>query len=193
MMKKFFAIAAALLTFSGVFAAEIVPNRRTNWGEKFALYLPNRILGILDIFSVTLGVGPVAEARLMGTRLANVGAGYSAGTYKLYKDHNRQYGIGVEDGWYWSFVVIGEEKYRLREGSLLVDKYGESLAGIPTPEMRVYDFHTGPRDFWAIGGSLGFLVDAGVYIHPVEWVDMVLGLVMIDIREDDLSFDSFNR
>ena len=49
MMKKFFAIAAALLTFSGVFAAEIVPTRRTNWSEKFALYLPNRILDILKL------------------------------------------------------------------------------------------------------------------------------------------------
>ncbi|MBE6356371.1 MAG: hypothetical protein E7058_04565 [Lentisphaerae bacterium] len=192
-MKKFFAIAIAMLTFSGAFAAEIVPSKRTNWGEKFALYLPNRILDILDIFSVTAGVGAVAEARLMGTRLANVGAGYSAGTYKLYKDYNRQYGIGVEDGWYWSFVSIGEEDYRLREGTLLVDKYGESLAGIPTPEMRVYDFYTGPRDYWAIGGSLGFIVDAGVYIHPVEWVDLALGFLMIDIREDDLSFDSFSR
>ena len=86
-MKKFFAIAAALLTFTGVFAGEIVPSKQTDWAEKFALYLPNRLLDALDIFSVTLGVGPVAEAKLMGTRLVNIGAGYSAGTYKLYKDH----------------------------------------------------------------------------------------------------------
>ena len=192
-MKKFLAIIAAIFVAGSISAAEVVPGNRTNWSEKFALYIPNRLLDALDMFSVTLGVGPVAEARLMGTRLVNVGAGYSASTFKLYKDHNRQYGIGVEDGWYWSFIFIGEEKYRLREGSLLVDKYGESLAGIPTPEMRVYDFYTGPRDFWAIGGSLGFLVDAGVYIHPVEWVDFALGFLMIDIREDDLCFDSFSR
>ena len=33
----------------------MVPDRQTNWGEKFALYLPNRILDALDMFSVTLG------------------------------------------------------------------------------------------------------------------------------------------
>ena len=153
-MKKFFVLLAICFATSGLYAAEMIPDKQTNWGEKIALYLPNRILDALDMFSLTLGVGPVAEARLMGTRLVDIGAGYSAGTYKLYKDYNRQYGIGVEDGWYWSFVVIGEEKYRLREGSLLVDKYGESLAGIPTPEMRVYNYYTGARDFWAIGGSL---------------------------------------
>ena len=192
-MKKFFAILAACIAVSGVHAAEMIPDRNTNWGEKFALYLPNRVLDILDIFSVTVGIGPVAEARLMGTRLANVGAGYSACTYKLYKDYNRQYGIGIEDGWYWSFVCIGDEDYRLREGSLLVDKYSESLTGIPTPEMRTYNYFNGPREYWAIGGSLGFIVDAGVYIHPVEWLDLALGFFMVDIREDDLTFDSFSR
>ena len=192
-MKKFFAVMAALMMIFTLAADEMVPGRRTNWGEKIALYLPNRILDLLDIFTVTVGVGPVVEARLMGTRLADVGAGYSAGTYKLYKDFNRQYGIGLEDGWYWSLVLIGEEEYTLREGSLLVDKYVECRAGIPTPEMRAYDYFTGPRDFWAIGGSLGFGIDAGVYIHPVEWVDLALGFFMIDIREDDLNFDSFYR
>ncbi|MBR7131384.1 MAG: hypothetical protein IKC82_05285 [Lentisphaeria bacterium] len=192
-MKKFFAVMAALMMIFTLAADEMVPGRRTNWSEKIALYLPNRILDLLDIFTVTVGVGPVVEARLMGTRLADVGAGYSAGTYKLYKDFNRQYGIGLEDGWYWSLVLIGEEEYTLREGSLLVDKYVECRAGIPTPEMRAYDYFTGPRDFWAIGGSLGFGIDAGVYIHPVEWVDLALGFFMIDIREDDLNFDSFSR
>ena len=192
-MKKFFAVLAACFAVSGVMAAEIVPDRNTNWGEKFALYLPNRVLDALDLFSVTIGVGPVVEARLMGTRLADVGAGYSLSTYKLYKDYNRQYGIGVEDGWYWSFIFIGEEDYTLREGSLLVDKYVECRAGIPTPEMRAYDYFTGPRDYWAIGGSLGLGIDAGVYLHPVDWVDFVLCFVMIDIREDDLTFDTFNR
>ena len=192
-MKKFFAVLALCCCFSGAMAAEMIPNRQTNWPEKFALYLPNRVLDALDMFSVTLGIGPVVEARLMGTRLANVGAGFSAATYKLYKDHNRQYGIGVEDGWYWSFVCVGDEEYHLREGSLLVDKYSESLTGIPTPEMRTYNYFNGPRDYWAIGGALGFIIDGSVYIHTVEWLDFALGFLMVDIREDDLTFDSFSR
>lgn len=192
-MKKLLVILMFCLAFSGVARADMVPGRDTNWGEKLALYIPNRLLDALDLFSVTLGVGPVVEARLMGTRLADIGAGFSATTYKLYKDHNRQYGIGVEEGWYWSFIFVGEEEYALREGSLLVDKYVECRAGVPNPEMRVYNYFEGPRDFWAIGGSLGFIVDAGVYLHPVEWVDFALGFFLVDIREDDLNFDSFDR
>ncbi|MBQ9804041.1 MAG: hypothetical protein IJW35_04265 [Lentisphaeria bacterium] len=189
-MKKFFALLAACTV---VFSANAESFQDINWGEKLVFYLPNRVLDALDMFSLSLGVGPVAEARLMGTRLADVGAGYSASTWKVYKGHNRQYGIGVEDGWYWSFISVGEEEFSVRDGSLLVDKYVECRAGIPTPEMRVYDYFEGPRDFWAIGGALGFLVDGDLYIHPVEWLDFALGFFLVDIRQDDLTFDSFNR
>ena len=187
MMKRLLMILAVAFAVNGVRADEI------NWGEKLALYLPNRVLDALDMFSFSLGVGPVVEARLMGTRVIDVGAGYSATTWKIYKSHNRQYGIGQEDGWYWSFIFIGEEEFCVRDGSLLVDKFVECRAGVPTPEMRVYDFFEGPRDYWAIGGALGFLVDGDLYIHPVEWVDFVLGWFLLDIRNDDLTFDSFNR
>ena len=190
-MKKLFALIAACTVIFSANAGNSF--QEINWGEKLALYLPNRVLDAFDLFSFSLGVGPVAEARLMGPRLADVGAGYSASTWKIYKGHNRQYGIGVEDGWYWSLISIGEEEFCVREGSLLVDKYVEARAGVPTPEMRVYDYFEGPRDFWAIGGALGFLVDGDLYIHPVEWVDFVLGFFLVDIRQDDLTFDSFNR
>ncbi|MBR2345418.1 MAG: hypothetical protein IKA71_06500 [Lentisphaeria bacterium] len=198
-MKKFMFLLTVCFSICTLSAAEVLPYngegsvKDVNWGEKFALYLPNRILDALDMFSVSLGIGPVVEARLMGTRLADVGAGYSATTFKLYKAHNRQYGIGMEDGWYWSFIFVGEEEFCVRDGSLLVDKFVECRAGVPTPEMRVYDYFEGPRDFWAIGGSLGLGIDGDLYIHPVEWVDFALGFLMIDIRCDDLTFDSFNR
>lgn len=192
MMKRLLMILAVAFAVNSVRAGE-ASSDEINWGEKLALYLPNRVLDALDMFSVAIGVGPVIEARLMGTRVIDVGAGYSATTWKLYKGFNRQYGIGQEDGWYWSFIFIGEEEFCVRDGSLLVDKFVECRAGVPTPEMRVYDFFEGPRDYWAIGGSLGFLLDGDLYIHPVEWVDFALGWFLLDIRRDDLTFDSFNR
>ena len=59
-MKKFIAVLMlCAASFCSVNAGEI------NWGEKLAFYLPNRLLDALDTFSVNLGVGPVAQARLM--------------------------------------------------------------------------------------------------------------------------------
>lgn len=184
-MKKFF---LALLLACTFFCA---PARGNDFLEKVALYIPNRLIDALDLFSFSLGVGPVIEARLMGTRFVDVGAGASLFCYKFYKNYNRQYGLGVEEGWYWSFIFVGEERYSMLSSTSLVDKYAEDRAGIPDPTTRTYDFFEGSRDYWAIGGALGFLVDGDLYVHPMEWVDFALGFLTIDIKGDDLVFDDF--
>ena len=61
-----------------------------------------------------------------------------------------------------------------------VDNYVEMRAGVPDPTVRTYDFFSGPRDYWAIGGSLGLLIDGDLYIHPMEWVDFALGFFLIE-------------
>ncbi len=184
-MKKLFLVSALIASFC------CAPVHGNDIGEKIALYIPNRLIDALDMFSFSLGVGPAVEARLMGTRFVDVGAGASLFCYKFYKHHNRQYGFGVEEGWYWSFVSVGEESYSMLASTSLVDKYVEHRAGIPDPTTRTYDFFDGPRDYWAIGGALGFLVDGDVYIHPMEWIDFALGFFLIDIKNDDLVFDDF--
>ena len=188
-MKKF--LLVMMLCVSALCSVRAGDFESINWGEKIVFYLPNRILDALDTFSVNLGVGPTVEARLMFTRYCDVGAGWSGGTGKAFKDYNRQYGAGVEEGWYWSLISAGEEEYRMTGATSLVDKYVERYAGVPSPFTRTYNFINGPRDFWAIGGSLGFILDGNLYIHPMELVDFVLGFFFIDIKEDDLTLDRF--
>lgn len=183
-MKKLFAAVFAAVCFA------VTPARGADIGEMLALYIPNRILDAMDMFSVSLGVGPVVQARLMGTRLVDGGAGIGLAC-KAYKAHNRQYGFGIEEGWYWSFIFVGEENYSVINSTSLVDQYAEYRAGVPDPSTRTYDFFDGPRDYWAIGGSLGCLVDGDLYIHPLEWLDFALGFFFIDIKKDDLIFDDF--
>ncbi|MBQ9089244.1 MAG: hypothetical protein IJY46_10755 [Lentisphaeria bacterium] len=188
MKKCLLVLMLCIASFSAVRAESF---EEINWGEKLAFYLPNRVLDALDTFTVNLGVGATAEARLMFTRYCDIGAGVSASTFKAFKDFNRQYGAGVEEGWYWSFIFVGEEEYRVTEATALLDKYVECRAGVPSPLMRAYDLVTGPRDFWAIGGSLGLLLDGNLYIHPLEFLDFALGFFFIDIKKDDLTFDQF--
>ena len=184
-MKRLFLLVALALSFS------CAPVRGNDIVEKIALYIPNRLIDALDMFSFSLGVGPVLEARLMGTRFVDVGAGASLYCCKIYKNYNRQYGFGIEEGWYWSFIFMGEESFSMLNSTGLVAKYVEDRAGVPDPTTRTYDFFDGPRDYWAIGGALGGLVDGDVYIHPMEWIDFALGFFLIDIKNDDLVFDDF--
>lgn len=184
-MKKTFLSLALLLSFvcAPVSAGSIT--------EKIALYIPNRLIDALDMFSVSLGLGPAVQARLMGTRFVDVGAGANLISYKFFKNYNRQYGFGIDEGWYWSFISVGEESYSMIDSTRLVGRYVENRTGIPDPTTRTYDFFDGTRDYWAIGGALGFILDGEVYIHPMEWIDFALGFLFIDIKNDDLVFDDF--
>ena len=191
-MKKFILmlIAVAALAPAAVRGAEEPVITRGELKDKILLYLPNRVMDLLDIFSLNIGVGPVAEARLMATRYCDVGAGIGLSA-KLYKDFNRQYGLGLEEGWYWSFIFVSEEQYALTESLGSVKLYSENRTGVPMPDTNTYDFFDGKRDFLAIGGSLGLLVDGNLYLHPMEWLDLGLGFFLIDIKNDDYIMDDF--
>ncbi|MBO5992021.1 MAG: hypothetical protein J6R00_10250 [Lentisphaeria bacterium] len=191
-MKKFLLmlIAVAALAPAAVRGAEEPVITRGELKDKILLYLPNHVMDLLDIFSLNIGVGPVAEARLMATRYCDVGAGIGLSA-KLYKDFNRQYGLGLEEGWYWSFIFVSEEQYALTESLGSVKLYSENRTGVPMPDTNTYDFFDGKRDFLAIGGSLGLLVDGNLYLHPMEWLDLGLGFLLIDIKNDDYIMDDF--
>jgi len=193
MKKILLTLAVVSLCFAGSGAFAAGTDGKTIRGtivDKLALYLPNRLLDLMDAFTINVGVGPVLEARLMGTRFADCGAGVGM-CYKAFKAHNRQIGVGVEEFWYWSLISIGDESYTLTDTSDWVDRYVEMRAGVPDPTARVYDFFSGPRDYWAIGGALGGGLDGEVYIHPVEWIDLALGFLLIDIKNDDMILDDF--
>lgn len=197
-MKKIMLTVTAFLVSVSLFAAAAPEQKKEqSWceknkvGEIALMYIPNRVMDMLDIFSVTLGVGPVVEARLMFTRACDIGAGIGM-NFKAAKDFDRQYGVGVENFWYWSFIFVGEEGYEMTDGTSLMKKYQESRLGVPDFRTRTYDFFEGSRDYWAIGGSLGLGLDGSVYIHPAEWVDLALGFLLIDVRNDDLLLEDLN-
>ena len=75
-MKKFLSavtLGVALTCGCGSQAYEI-----SNTVDKLVMYVPNRVLDVLDIFSLSVGAGPVAKAELRATRLATAGAGIGA-------------------------------------------------------------------------------------------------------------------
>ncbi len=186
-MKKIFLtllMVVALGVGSNVQAESVV--------SKVALWPANRVLDALDIFSISLGMGMAVRGELMFTELCKVGGGADT-MAGLVKDYDRQYGIGVRNGWYWSFVTVQQEKLA-RLGSLgSVKSYDISYIGVPDVTDPVYDFYTGSRDYWRIGGALGLLVEGELYLHPVDIADFVTGIFFIDLRGDDITYDDFGN
>jgi len=175
--------AAAIFTGSQVQGAGIL--------EALALYIPNRVLDVLDAFSVGVGIGASVRAELMATKAIQVGAGYNFWSAKLFKDCNRQYGAGLQSGWYWDFISVGNESMKREHTVGSVKEYYESFLGVPDFRQPIYDYYDGARDYWQIGGALGLVVEGEVYINPLEWIDAAAGLILLDPKQDDLSFDNF--
>ena len=184
-MKKILLVAVfTMLLFSGTFS------RADGVLDKVLLYIPNRIIDVVDIFSLELGVGPVVRANVQLTEAFQFGAGVGA-TAKAVKDINRQYGGCMENGWDAGFTCVMGENMKRSETSRWVQEYWEDYSGLPRPSQEIYDFYTGVKDYWAIGGVLGLGIEGAFYLHPVEVADLITGIFFFDLKGDDLTFESF--
>ena len=184
-MKKF------LPLFFIMFLFFCVPEAQAQWLDKITLYVPNRVLDVLDVFSLDLGTGITARADLRFTRALQVGGGIGY-TASLVKDTNRQYGYAVQNGWSTFLPGFAAEDTERRPASLLVQEYWVNTEGFPNPADPIYNIRDGARDYWEIGGTLGLgVIEAKVALHPIDILDAFLGIFFIDIKGDDLTFENF--
>ena len=190
-MKKIFrtAVAALALTFgfgSNTFAQEEDSYELTHWDAKLIMYIPNRVMDALDIFSLSLGAGPVVGADLRFTRVLTGGAGIGASA-KLVKGYNRQYGVKLEEGYNLDLFVFSAEKQETVMASRFIERIDIERSALITPNDRVYDFYEGARDYWSIGASLALIVDVEFDFHLIEVFDLITGVFFIDLKADDMS------
>lgn len=185
-MKKFI----ALLSFVFIMG---VNAKAEDIGDKLMLYIPNRIVDFMDMFSVELGFGPTARAEVRVTRAFAFGAGWSA-TADAIKACNRQYGFGLKDGWDANFICISAENTEMTDRTRYVDKVLYSFEGVPSYRDSIYNVDTGSRDYWEIGVQAGAgIVELDAGVHPVEVADFITGLFFYDFKGDDFTVESINR
>ena len=184
-------LAAVLLGIGMLFSASASVHAQSHWMDKVTLYFPNRILDILDVFSLNIGVGLTAHASLRATHEVEIGGGFSA-TAQMIKDYNRQYGFARRNGVYSGIGPIVATNMERRPAFLLAKEYWWDKDGLVSPSDEIFLPKDGAIDFWEIGGSLGLgVIEADVSIHPVEILDAVLGFFFLDITDDDLTFENF--
>ncbi len=161
------------------------------WTDRLALYLPNRVMDLLDSFTLNIGGGPTLHAELYATHACKVGGGLGY-SFLLMKDHNRQYGYAAQNGYGIFLPGLIEEDTERGPASPFVNKYWFNYTGFPKLSDPMFDPEKGSRDYWEFGGSLGAgILDVTVSIHPIEILDAVLGFFFIDIRNDDMTFENF--
>ena len=185
-------LAAILLGIAMLFSASATVHAQSHWMDSVMLYFPNRILDVMDVFTLNLGVGLTAHASLHVTHAAEIGGGFSA-TAQMIKDHNRQYGFARRNGIYSGIGPFVATDMERRPAFLFAKEYWWDKEGLVSPYDEIpFQPKEGAIDFWEIGGSLGAgVIEADVSIHPVEILDAVLGFFFIDISDDDLTFENF--
>lgn len=185
-------LAAVLIGIGMLFGASASVQAQSHWMDKVTLYFPNRVLDLLDAFTLNIGVGLTAHASLRATHELEIGGGFSA-TAQMVKDHNRQYGFARRNGYYSGIGPFVSTDMERRPAFLLAREYWWDKEGLVTPSDEIpFQPKEGAVDFWEIGGSLGLgVIEADVSIHPVEILDAVLGFFFIDISDDDLTFENF--
>ncbi|MBM4042077.1 MAG: hypothetical protein FJ290_26575 [Planctomycetes bacterium] len=181
-------LALASLAFPGQALAGSARESKPSPLRALIFYLPNRVLDILDVVSV--GVAPPAipyifpssaHANIHLTRAFQVGAGNTRGVF-LGKGYGRRFAWGLEHN-ELSIGPLTFAEYERFQGSgaetSRVERVGMLL---PTDAP----FAEGMSDYWAIGAHIGLLpVAVELDVHPVELVDLLLGLLCLDIAGDD--------
>ena len=184
-------LAAVLIGIGMLFSASASVHAQSQWMDKVTLYFPNRVLDLLDVFSLNIGVGLTAHASLRATHELEIGGGVAT-TAQMVKDYNRQYGFASRNGYYSGAGPFVSTNMERRPAVLLAKEYWWDKDGLVSPSDDIFLPKEGAIDFWEIGGSLGLaVIEADVSIHPVEILDAVLGFFFLDITDDDLTFENF--
>ncbi len=160
-------------------------NSMTTFGHKALYYIPNLLLDAFDIVDMTFGAGSQFSAEMHLTYGWQVG-GWNGGSYFIGKGCNRQFGGGYLDGTNFGFFVgsynniIGDESFGTYKNFILT---AEDFAPLSWNEDA---FRDGDLDYFAIGGRFGWMLNISVDIHLIEVADLAAGVIMIDLKGDDL-------
>ena len=154
-------------------------------GARILLYLPDRVLDLLDVASLEMRFGLGGGAEVHATRAGQLGLeGAYSGSLGWF-DHRALGGryqvfTGAAIGPLASrYLLIGGAS---TAGLQLVNAHS---SGIDTPYQPLYQEF---RDYWAVGASAMVIsYGAAADIHPVEVADFVAGFVGVDFLRDDFA------
>lgn len=149
------------------------------------LWLPDRLLDLLDIVTLGVHLGPGAFADVHVTRaLQTVGGFHSTGGLGLHDFRSLGMKSQAEAG--LAAIFVGTHAY----GGSLLGTSGSHAAtaesiGLHRPMAPLYQEL---RDYWAVGASAtagicGFEVD----LHPLQLADLFAGFAGLDFLNDDLA------
>lgn len=151
---------------------------------KIVYYIPNRLIDVTDIFTISGGFGPEFSLYTRCTNYIQFG-GASGEKYYLTKGFHRQYGGAKFEGSNFGLFPVSTDSVFIDDtfGTVVSTTYEKKDFNIPSFFNDYYTEKT--ADFWATEVRAGWLLNFSVGVHPVEIFDIVTGIFLIDIMDDD--------
>lgn len=161
-----------------------MPNKDFGLGGKIALYLPNRILDILDIITCEVGICLGLGAGFKATEYVTAGAQVSSGEALIGLNRRHFSGRGTMEEYIELFPVEARAIIEARAYTGGIYSMMYTSAGLKNPEDTIFQR---ARDFWALSASAEALIVATrVEVHPIEFWDFFAGWLMFDPLCDDM-------
>ena len=169
--------------------AAAVPEAGPSVARTIMLYLPNRLMDITDMVSVHVGIPRLPHlvtayplhANAHVTRTMQACFGISKDTLCVGKQYDRRF-----MPWLQSFEELsaGPATICTLDPVSGNDAIEFTKAGMLFPTDKPFAGRL--MDYWAVGGQATVIsVSAGAEVHPLEIVDFVLGLFLVDLGDDD--------
>ena len=152
--------------------------------NKLIYYFPNLLCDLKDFFSGKIGVGAKSGIELTLTRYIQLGGNYGD-EYFVEKGVYRKCGGGYNNGYTFALGPLSSEKRYIDDvfGSIPSRIIKQSKATIQRPSDPFYKEKY--RDYWAVGIDVGWLINLGLYLHPVEIADFFTGIFFYDLCDDN--------
>ena len=153
-------------------------------GRYVLLYIPNRFVDATDIITLDLSVGGGFAAEMQATRYLQLGGSYGE-SYFMTKGYARQYGCGYKDTNHFGFIFMEKDITFVNEATGSIKEYVIDFPQFSTADYHLDAFRDDDVDFWKLGIRMGWVIELGLGIHPVEIADFITGIFFLDILNDD--------
>ena len=150
--------------------------------DKLIMYVPNRIMDLLDIFTFELGTGATAKLSLRATHAFGIGGGIGP-TGKIVKGFNRTYGLALDNGYQAFFLAMGKGDITREYTTGNLPDYWYVYNGMQVPSDSI--FADKIKDYWALEVEAALLADVKFGLHPLNIADFVTGIFGYDFLGND--------
>ena len=191
MKIAFLSVLAAVFTAGSAFGQTATttdiaqePSTAARVAAQVLLYVPNRVMDLLDIVSWSVGTGVTSAFKVRITRAFGIGWGIGpSGNFVKAYDRRIGFALDKDNEVFIPGMGIGDIQREYTTGNLI--DYWFQYDGMFLPGNPIFAKEKA-MDYWAVELELAAILGFKIAIHPLEIADFFAGIFFYDgISEDD--------